>query len=183
VSPSPRGDGRLGREPRRTKGHGTTSASDKLSEPLTRKGPHHGHPPSRDGRVKGSKRGIPPVRRPARRVPTQVAARRIEAHSVTGRKDCHLTHTSPAPRVSGRPSRSLRTNVERRSRPSARSSRGRTLLAASDASHATMVGTRSPSRMRLARERGKTGTGAKRASSRDRRMRRSAGWRLRDRDT
>lgn len=81
---------------------------------------------------------IPPVRPPERDDPTQVAASANRGESAASRKDCSLSHTSPAPRVLGRPSRDLRTGVERRLRPSARSSRGRALLAAFDASHVPM---------------------------------------------
>lgn len=72
------------------------------------------------------------------RRPTQVAASANRGESAANRKDCSLSHTSPAPRVLGRPSRDLRTGVERRLRPSARFSRGRALLAAFDASHVPM---------------------------------------------
>lgn len=55
VSPSPQGDGRMGCEPIRTKGHGTTSASDRLSRPVIRKDSHHGHPAQAD--VNGVREG------------------------------------------------------------------------------------------------------------------------------
>jgi hypothetical protein len=76
---------------------------------------------------------IPPIRQPERSGPTQVAASANRGESAANRKECSLSHTSPAPRVLGRPSRDLRTGVERRLRPSTRFSYGRTLLAEYDA--------------------------------------------------
>lgn len=76
---------------------------------------------------------IPPIRPPERGGPTQVTALANRGESAADRKEGSLSHTSLAPRVPGRSSRDLRTGVERRLRPSARLSRGRTLLAARDA--------------------------------------------------
>lgn len=90
---------------------------------------------------------IPPIRPPERSDPTQVAASANRGESAANRKECSLSHTSPAPRVPGRPSRDLRTGVERRLRPSARFSRGRTLLAACDAPYVPMEAYGAPIRI------------------------------------
>lgn len=107
--------------------------------------------------MKGSKRGInPPICQPEHADPTQVDVSANRGDSAANRKECNLSHTSPAPRVSGRSSRDLRTGVERRLRPSARSSRGRALLAANDASRVPMEARGAPI-IRLDRERRRTG--------------------------
>jgi len=124
---------------------------------------------------------IPPIRQPERSGPTQVAASANRGESAANRKECSLSHTSPAPRVLGRPSRDLRTGVERRLRPSARFSRGRTLLAARDASHVSIEACGAPVSTDWTVSEGER-KGAKRAFPGDWRTRRSAGWILHDRD-